>query len=82
MGLYLGAYSMHLWKYDQGFYVLVQLVPRMTYFSGEDVINQLAPPKNWVKRVSISAVLLGSLLGTELAGAASVGRGLSPNTPR
>lgn len=41
------------------FYVLVQLVPRMTYYSGEDVSNQLAPPHNQVT----SVVLLGSLLG-------------------
>ena len=41
-----------------------------TYYSGEDVVNQLAPPNNQVRRV---AVLLGSLLGIELARAASVG---------
>lgn len=55
------------------FYVLVQLVPRVTYYSGEDVFNQPAPPNNHVKRASISAVFLGSVLGTGLAGAASVG---------
>ena len=54
----------------EDFYVLVQLVHRMTYCSGEDVINQLAPPNNWGKRATI---LLGFLLGTGLAGAASVG---------
>jgi hypothetical protein len=32
-------------------YVLVQLVPRVTY-SGEDVFNQLASPNNQVKRVA------------------------------
>ena len=45
----------------------------MTSYSGEDVFKQLAPPTNWVKRVAISTVLLGSLLGTGLAEATSVG---------
>ena len=35
----------------EDFYVLVQLVPRVTY-SGEDVFNQLASPNNQVKRVA------------------------------
>lgn len=41
----------------------------MTYCSGEDVFNQLAPPNNQ----ATSVVLLGSLLGIGLAGAAIVG---------
>ena len=57
----------------EDFYVLVQFVPRVTYYCGENVFNQLAPPNNRVKRVAISAVLLGSLLDIRLAGAASVG---------
>ena len=44
------------------FYVLVQLVPRVTNCSGEHNFNQLAPPNNGVKSMAISAVLLVSLL--------------------
>jgi hypothetical protein len=43
------------------------------YYSGEDVFNQLAPPNNRVKSLSISAVLLGSLFDIAVARAASVG---------
>jgi hypothetical protein len=58
---------------SEDFYVLIQLVARVTSYSREDVFNQLAPPNNRVKRVTTSAVFLGSLLGIGLVGAASVG---------
>jgi hypothetical protein len=44
----------------------------VTYYSGEDIFNQLASLNNWVKRMAISTVLSGSLLDIGLAGAASV----------
>lgn len=55
------------------FCVLVQLVPRVAYYSGRDIFNQLAPLSHWVKRVAISTVLLRSLLGIGLARTASIG---------
>jgi hypothetical protein len=56
----------------EDFCVLVQFVPRMTYYSVEYVIIQLAPSKNWVRRLAIATVLVGSFLGIGLTGAASV----------
>lgn len=57
----------------EDFYVLVQLIPRVTYYSGENVFNKLTPPNNQVKIVAISTLLLGSLLSIGLARTASVG---------
>jgi ABC-type tungstate transport system substrate-binding protein len=54
-------------------YVLVQFIPRVTYYSGEEIFYQLIAPKNGVKRVAIPTVLIGSLLNTGLSRAASLG---------
>lgn len=56
----------------EDFCVLVQFVPRVIYYSGHNVFNQLASPNNWIKMVAISAVLLGSFLGIGLAEAVVV----------
>jgi hypothetical protein len=69
----LHAFMAWLVNTIEGFCVLVRFIPRMTYYSGEGVINQLAPPNSLVKRVAISAVLLGPLHDIELAGAANIG---------
>jgi hypothetical protein len=53
--------------------VLVQLVPRVDYYSEEGIFNQPAPLSNWLKRVAISTVLLGSLLSIGLARTAGIG---------
>ena len=65
----------------EDFYVLVQLVPRVTYYYGEYAFTQLAPSNNQVQRVAIFTVLLGSLLGIGLARATSIGTS-ALNTPR
>ena len=77
--LTLGIYGLVV-SMTEDFSVLVQLVPSVTYFSGTgmyigfccNVINKLPPPKNWVKGVAISAVLLISLLSVGWAVSASV----------
>lgn len=73
-GLASCVHSLVLNSQKEGFCVLVQLIPKLIYHSGEEVLNRIDTINPRSKREPITALTVAALLGLGLAG---TGTGIS-----